>query len=72
MALIFNKEGLRDLTPPCVVQHFVNHDAILFKVCNFRWMFSDFFYLAGCDVLALLVQFSNTDYHDAFLINRSL
>ncbi|KAJ7365305.1 Inositol-tetrakisphosphate 1-kinase [Desmophyllum pertusum] len=32
MALIFNKEGLRDLTPPCVVQHFVNHDAILFKV----------------------------------------
>ncbi|XP_078349597.1 inositol-tetrakisphosphate 1-kinase-like isoform X2 [Oculina patagonica] len=32
MALIFNKEGLSDLTPPCVVQQFVNHDALLFKV----------------------------------------
>lgn len=33
MALIFNKEGLQDLTQaPCVVQQFVNHDAVLFKV----------------------------------------
>lgn len=32
MALIFNKEGLRDVTPPCVVQQFVNHNALLFKV----------------------------------------
>lgn len=32
MAVIFNKEGLKDLTPPCVVQQFVNHNAVLFKV----------------------------------------
>ena len=34
MAVIFNKEGLKDLTPPCVVQQFVNHNAVLFKVIN--------------------------------------
>lgn len=32
MAVIFNKEGLKDLMPPCVIQQFVNHDARLFKV----------------------------------------
>lgn len=32
MTLIFNKEGLKDLMPPCVVQQFVNHNAVLFKV----------------------------------------
>lgn len=32
MALIFNEDGLRNVTPPCVVQQFVNHDALLFKV----------------------------------------
>ena len=32
MAVIFNKEGLKDLMPPCVVQQFVNHNAVLFKV----------------------------------------
>lgn len=32
MAVIFNEEGLKDLMPPCVVQQFVNHNAVLFKV----------------------------------------
>ena len=34
MAVIFNEEGLKDLMPPCVVQQFVNHNAVLFKVSN--------------------------------------
>lgn len=32
MAVIFNEEGLKDLMPSCVVQQFVNHNAVLFKV----------------------------------------
>ncbi|VVC94412.1 unnamed protein product [Leptidea sinapis] len=32
MVLIFNKKGLRECKPPCVVQSFVNHDAVLHKV----------------------------------------
>ncbi|XP_031574662.1 inositol-tetrakisphosphate 1-kinase-like [Actinia tenebrosa] len=32
MSLLFNEDGLKDVTPPCVVQHFVNHNAILYKV----------------------------------------
>ena len=36
MALIFNEDGLRNVTPPCVVQQFVNHDALLFKVWHLK------------------------------------
>ncbi|XP_078592962.1 inositol-tetrakisphosphate 1-kinase-like [Branchiostoma floridae x Branchiostoma japonicum] len=33
MAIIFNAEGLKDLlSPPCVAQNFVNHNAVLHKV----------------------------------------
>ncbi|KAK3750020.1 hypothetical protein QZH41_008655 [Actinostola sp. cb2023] len=32
MSLIFNEEGLKDVLPPCVVQQFINHNAILYKV----------------------------------------
>ncbi|XP_043536741.1 inositol-tetrakisphosphate 1-kinase-like isoform X2 [Chiloscyllium plagiosum] len=32
MALIFNEDGLRDVTPPCVLQSFINHNAILYKI----------------------------------------
>ncbi|XP_043918929.1 inositol-tetrakisphosphate 1-kinase-like [Protopterus annectens] len=32
MALIFNEEGLRDITPPCVLQSFINHSAVLYKI----------------------------------------
>ncbi|KAM4687141.1 LOW QUALITY PROTEIN: inositol-tetrakisphosphate 1-kinase-like [Rhinophrynus dorsalis] len=32
MSLIFNEEGLRDVTPPCVLQSFINHRATLYKV----------------------------------------
>ncbi|EDO36566.1 predicted protein [Nematostella vectensis] len=32
MALIFNQEGLQDLNPPCVVQQFINHNAVLYKI----------------------------------------
>ncbi|KXJ24802.1 Inositol-tetrakisphosphate 1-kinase [Exaiptasia diaphana] len=32
MLLIFNEEGLHDVKPPCVVQQFINHNAILYKV----------------------------------------
>lgn len=32
MAVIFNDEGLKDISPPCVAQSFVNHNATLFKI----------------------------------------
>lgn len=32
MSLIFNEEGLADLSPPCIAQKFVNHDAVLYKL----------------------------------------
>ncbi|XP_043930505.1 inositol-tetrakisphosphate 1-kinase isoform X2 [Protopterus annectens] len=32
MAIIFNKEGLKDVKPPCVIQSFINHNAVLYKV----------------------------------------
>uniref|UniRef100_A0A674IIE2 inositol-1,3,4-trisphosphate 5/6-kinase n=1 Tax=Terrapene triunguis TaxID=2587831 RepID=A0A674IIE2_9SAUR len=32
MALIFNEEGLGEVSAPCLLQSFVNHDAVLFKV----------------------------------------
>ncbi|XP_069500319.1 inositol-tetrakisphosphate 1-kinase-like [Ambystoma mexicanum] len=32
MSLIFNQEGLRELKPPCLLQSFINHNAVLFKV----------------------------------------
>ncbi|XP_017578881.2 inositol-tetrakisphosphate 1-kinase-like [Pygocentrus nattereri] len=32
MSLIFNPAGLRDVQPPCVLQSFVNHGAVLHKV----------------------------------------
>uniref|UniRef100_H3BG63 Inositol-tetrakisphosphate 1-kinase n=1 Tax=Latimeria chalumnae TaxID=7897 RepID=H3BG63_LATCH len=32
MALIFNEEGLKDVSPPCVMQSFINHDAVLYKL----------------------------------------
>ncbi|KAG8193680.1 hypothetical protein JTE90_024043 [Oedothorax gibbosus] len=32
MCLIFNEEGLKDINPPCVVQSFVNHNAVLYKL----------------------------------------
>ncbi|XP_030070623.1 inositol-tetrakisphosphate 1-kinase [Microcaecilia unicolor] len=32
MAIIFNQEGLSAIPPPCVVQSFVSHNAVLYKV----------------------------------------
>ncbi|XP_041352740.1 inositol-tetrakisphosphate 1-kinase-like isoform X1 [Gigantopelta aegis] len=32
MAVIFNEEGLKDITVPCVAQSFINHNAVLFKI----------------------------------------
>uniref|UniRef100_UPI00358F7273 inositol-tetrakisphosphate 1-kinase-like isoform X1 n=2 Tax=Myxine glutinosa TaxID=7769 RepID=UPI00358F7273 len=32
MAVIFNRVGLKDVSPPCVAQSFVNHNATLHKV----------------------------------------
>jgi len=32
MALIFNEEGVRDVSPPCVAMNFVSHNAVLYKV----------------------------------------
>lgn len=32
MAIIFNKENLRDVEVPCVAQSFLNHNALLYKV----------------------------------------
>ncbi|XP_028915635.1 inositol-tetrakisphosphate 1-kinase [Ornithorhynchus anatinus] len=32
MAIIFNQEGLGAIKPPCVIQSFINHNAVLYKV----------------------------------------
>ncbi|XP_068106704.1 inositol-tetrakisphosphate 1-kinase-like isoform X2 [Hyperolius riggenbachi] len=32
MSLIFNERGLKDVTPPCLLQSFINHNAALYKV----------------------------------------
>ncbi|XP_077179652.1 inositol-tetrakisphosphate 1-kinase isoform X1 [Paroedura picta] len=32
MAIIFNQEGLKAVQPPCVIQSFINHNAVLYKV----------------------------------------
>uniref|UniRef100_A0A4W4FK80 Inositol-tetrakisphosphate 1-kinase n=1 Tax=Electrophorus electricus TaxID=8005 RepID=A0A4W4FK80_ELEEL len=32
MAIIFSKEDLKDIRPPCVIQSFINHNAVLYKV----------------------------------------
>uniref|UniRef100_T1IPY5 Inositol-tetrakisphosphate 1-kinase n=1 Tax=Strigamia maritima TaxID=126957 RepID=T1IPY5_STRMM len=32
MAIIFNEEGVKDITPPCVAQTFICHNAILYKL----------------------------------------
>ncbi|XP_075470607.1 inositol-tetrakisphosphate 1-kinase isoform X1 [Ascaphus truei] len=32
MAIIFNADGLRTIQPPCVIQSFISHNAVLYKV----------------------------------------
>uniref|UniRef100_A0A8C8GTT9 Inositol-tetrakisphosphate 1-kinase n=1 Tax=Oncorhynchus tshawytscha TaxID=74940 RepID=A0A8C8GTT9_ONCTS len=32
MAIIFSEEDLKDVKPPCVIQSFINHNAVLYKV----------------------------------------
>ncbi|XP_076873742.1 inositol-tetrakisphosphate 1-kinase isoform X2 [Brachyhypopomus gauderio] len=32
MAIIFSEEDLGDIRPPCVIQSFINHNAVLYKV----------------------------------------
>ncbi|KAM6961136.1 inositol-tetrakisphosphate 1-kinase [Aplochiton taeniatus] len=32
MAIIFSEEDLADVKPPCVIQSFINHNAVLYKV----------------------------------------
>ncbi|KAF7704368.1 inositol-tetrakisphosphate 1-kinase [Silurus meridionalis] len=32
MAIIFSDEDLKDVKPPCVIQSFINHNAVLYKV----------------------------------------
>uniref|UniRef100_A0A8C5RAZ4 Inositol-tetrakisphosphate 1-kinase n=1 Tax=Leptobrachium leishanense TaxID=445787 RepID=A0A8C5RAZ4_9ANUR len=32
MAIVFNQEGLRTIRPPCVIQSFISHNAVLYKV----------------------------------------
>ncbi|XP_059841138.1 inositol-tetrakisphosphate 1-kinase-like isoform X3 [Hypanus sabinus] len=32
MALIFNEDGLQDIRLPCVLQSFINHNAVLYKI----------------------------------------
>lgn len=32
MAIIFSAEDLKDVKPPCVIQSFINHNAVLYKV----------------------------------------
>ncbi|XP_030628340.1 inositol-tetrakisphosphate 1-kinase [Chanos chanos] len=32
MAIVFSEEDLKDIRPPCVIQSFINHNAMLYKV----------------------------------------
>ncbi|XP_066533437.1 inositol-tetrakisphosphate 1-kinase [Hoplias malabaricus] len=32
MSIIFSEEDLKDIKPPCVLQRFINHNAVLYKV----------------------------------------
>ncbi|XP_037096600.1 inositol-tetrakisphosphate 1-kinase [Syngnathus acus] len=32
MAIIFSEDDLKDVKPPCVIQNFINHNAVLYKV----------------------------------------
>ncbi|CAL8286770.1 unnamed protein product [Lota lota] len=32
MSIIFSEEDLKDVRPPCVIQSFINHNAVLYKV----------------------------------------
>ncbi|KAJ8009249.1 hypothetical protein DPEC_G00086930 [Dallia pectoralis] len=32
MAIIFSEKDLKDIKPPCVIQNFINHNAVLYKV----------------------------------------
>ena len=32
MAIIFSEADLKDIKPPCVLQSFINHNAVLYKV----------------------------------------
>lgn len=32
MAIIFSEDDLKDVRPPCVIQSFINHNAVLYKV----------------------------------------
>ncbi|XP_037341579.2 inositol-tetrakisphosphate 1-kinase [Pungitius pungitius] len=32
MAIVFSEEDLKDVKPPCVIQSFINHNAVLYKV----------------------------------------
>ncbi len=32
MAIIFSEEDLHNVRPPCVIQSFINHNAVLYKV----------------------------------------
>ncbi len=32
MAIIFSEEDLKDIKHPCVIQSFINHNAVLYKV----------------------------------------
>ncbi|XP_029973051.1 inositol-tetrakisphosphate 1-kinase [Salarias fasciatus] len=32
MSIIFSEEDLKDMRPPCVIQSFINHNAVLYKV----------------------------------------
>uniref|UniRef100_A0A8C6T3I2 Inositol-tetrakisphosphate 1-kinase n=1 Tax=Neogobius melanostomus TaxID=47308 RepID=A0A8C6T3I2_9GOBI len=32
MAIIFSEDDLKDVKPPCVIQSFINHNAVLYKV----------------------------------------
>ena len=77
MALIFNEEGLQDLTQaPCVVQQFVNHDAVLFKVSKLLCMQLNFIRqgktwgnVLQCYVSIYMRQSKETDNVRLFLLH---
>lgn len=32
MTIVFSEDDMKDIKPPCVIQNFINHNAVLYKV----------------------------------------
>lgn len=65
MSVIFNESGLSHCKPPCIVQSFINHNAILFKVFVIGNRYDSYF----CIIINFYFSNSNfTNFSDIVLL----